>query len=106
MNSVTQVDTDPDKLTEDADWPYLFTVLIPTNLRGRDRLKDRGVQDVGGYEVTGMILLRDLMGAMRFYRSKDVSVHVFNLHQLRFQRIKLSYVEAVALIRCVCTRAV
>jgi hypothetical protein len=28
------------------------------------------------------------------------------LHQLRFQRIKLSYVEAVALIRCVCTRAV
>jgi hypothetical protein len=29
-----------------------------------------------GYEVPGMILLRDLMGAMRLGRSKDMSVHV------------------------------
>jgi len=28
------------------------------------------------YEVPGMILLRDLKGAMLFNRSKDISVHV------------------------------
>jgi hypothetical protein len=29
-----------------------------------------------GYEVPGMVLLRDLNGATRLGRSKDVSVHV------------------------------
>jgi hypothetical protein len=50
-----------------------------------------------GYEVSGMILLRNLKGAMRLDRSKDISTH-----QLRFQRIDSSCVEVVALIIRVC----
>jgi len=44
-----------------------------------------------GYEVTGMILLRDLKGTMRLDRSKDMSVHV-----------SASCMEVVALVRRVC----
>jgi hypothetical protein len=29
-----------------------------------------------GYEVPGLILLRDLKGAMRLHRSKGMSVHI------------------------------
>jgi hypothetical protein len=36
-----------------------------------------GAQQIrGGYEVAGMILFRDLKGAMRLDRSKDMSKHL------------------------------
>jgi len=52
-----------------------------------------------GCEVPGMILLHNLKGAMRLDRSKDMSVHVFNLRPLWFHRINSSCLEVVALIR-------
>jgi hypothetical protein len=51
-----------------------------------------------GYEVHRMVSMRDSNVAMRFDRSKDMSVHV-----LRFRCINTSYVEYVALIRRVST---
>jgi hypothetical protein len=49
-----------------------------------------------------MILLRDLKGAMRLDRSKDMSVHVSTC----IKRINASCVETVALIRRVSPRLV
>jgi len=49
-----------------------------------------------------MILLRHLKEAIRLDRSKDMSTHVSNSHQLRFQSINDNCVEVVALIRRVC----
>jgi predicted membrane-bound spermidine synthase len=47
-------------------------------------------------EVLGMILLRDLKGAMRLVCA------CFNLHQLRFKLINASCVEVVALLYKTC----
>jgi hypothetical protein len=81
---------------------YTFNIVnLDSNLNSRG-LFYLGLFVCSGYEVPGMILLRDLKGAMRLDRNKDMSLHVFNLHQLRFQRIEASYVEVVALIRRVC----
>jgi hypothetical protein len=53
----------------------------------------------GGYEVPGMILLRDL-------KWSSENMHVcpcFNLHRLQFHRINTSFVEVVTPIRRVST---
>jgi hypothetical protein len=51
-----------------------------------------------GYEVSGMILLHDLKGAMWLDHSKDICA-CFNLRQLHFQCLNTSCVEVVALMR-------
>jgi hypothetical protein len=54
------------------------------------------------YEVwpwnSRMILFHSLR-AMQFGHSKEVSMHVFNLHQLQFQCVNTICVEVVALVR-------
>jgi len=56
-----------------------------------------------GYEVLGMILLRDLKGAMRLDRSKDMSVRVSTCNSYDFNALtSASCVDVVALMRRVC----
>jgi hypothetical protein len=48
-----------------------------------------------------VLLLRDLEGAMRLERNKDISVHVSTCSDYDFNTLASSYVEVVYLIRCV-----
>jgi len=43
-----------------------------------------------GYEVPGMILLRDLKGTVRFERSKDMSMHVSTCISYDFNALMLA----------------
>jgi hypothetical protein len=52
-----------------------------------------------GYEVHGIILLRNLKGAVRLDRGKDMSVHVSTCTSYHFRVFNPSCVQVVALIR-------
>jgi hypothetical protein len=55
-----------------------------------------------GYEVLGISLLRDLKEATQFDPNKDMSVNVSTWIDYDLNALTHSYIEVVALIKCLC----